>query len=108
VVALGEVNVQSLSQSLRAQAFRVYSALIIDSPVARSALGGLEEADSGTSSSSSSAAAAAPSAEEEKATLAFLESVLDAVDGEKDPRGLSLSLPLIKALLTFFPNHIYQ
>jgi len=110
VQALGQVNVQSLSQSLRSQAFRVYNALLLEGSASRLALGGLQEPVMDYNplrASDSSAAAAGASFEQEQVVLSVLESILDAVEGEKDPRGLVLSLKLIRAVQTYFPAQVY-
>jgi hypothetical protein len=108
--AISEVNVQSLSQSLRSQAFRMYTVLLIESKEARLALGGTEQPVliyNPFLEENSTSLIAGASMEQEQAVQQILENVLCAVEGEKDPRGLVLSLRIIRGIQKYFPTFVY-
>lgn len=109
---MSEINVQSLSQSLRSQAFKVYTALLIDSKDARLAMGGAESPVLAYNPhvevlSASASLSGGTSMEQDRSVQRMLDSVLCAVEGEKDPRGLLLSLRLIRAIQTYYPTFVY-
>jgi Dos2-interacting transcription regulator of RNA-Pol-II len=95
--SLSEVHVQALSQSYRAAAYRVFSALLT-TPAATACLGGVEP--------SAEAAANAGASDPSEESVRFVESVLAAIDGERDPRCLLESLGLVKRLFRHFSDTI--
>ena len=95
--SMSEVNVQSLSQSYRLVAYRVYLALMTNQ-AARECLGANTKPERGEVS-----AVGATSDEEDEISLDVVNSIISAVDGERDPRSLVMSLRLIAA--TFKHHH---
>ena len=106
--SMSEVNVQSLSQSYRTVAYRVYMALLTN-PAARNCLGARTKPDEGGIS-----AVIACSEEEDRISFEFVDAVISAVDGERDPRALLVSLQLVSAVFKYhhrtvftFPNKFF-
>ena len=130
--AIGEVNVQSLSQSYRAAAYRVYLSLL-SSDCAVQSLGGKSssrhDTTSAVTSSSRVEAEQQRNTDDDIANLSYayggsdaaaadtdlalvnvsrdlVDAIISATDGERDPRTLLLSLGLMRRMLDSFDRDI--